>query len=104
MVVSSERYSKKQVLRKNGGDDETRTRDLCRDGGPLIGFTTTYKTAGTANGRIRRSKSSKAPHSVGRIVGWKFLGKNRPGRYLARQSFASLRLCGPQTYLPDRSM
>jgi hypothetical protein len=34
MVVSSERYSKKQVLRKNGGDDETRTRDLCRDGGP----------------------------------------------------------------------
>ena len=89
MVVSSERYSKKQVLRVSG---------------PLIGFTTTYKTAGTANGRISRSKSSKAPHSVGRIVGWKFSGKNRPGRYLARQSFASLRLCGPQTYLPDRSM
>ena len=27
-----------------GGDDGTRTRGLCRDSGPLIGFTTTYKT------------------------------------------------------------
>jgi hypothetical protein len=32
----------------SGGDDGTRTRDLCRDSGPLRGFTTTYKTAGTA--------------------------------------------------------
>jgi hypothetical protein len=39
---------------KNGGDDETRTRDLCRDSGALIGFTTTYKTAGTAKGRLSR--------------------------------------------------
>jgi len=39
-------------FRKNGGDDETRTRDLCRDSGPLKGFTTTYKTAGTAKGRL----------------------------------------------------
>src|SRR6266478_1340228 len=31
MVVSSGRYSKKQVSGKYGGDDETRTRDLCRD-------------------------------------------------------------------------
>jgi len=31
---------------------ETRTRDLCRDSGPLKGFTTTYKTAGTAKGRL----------------------------------------------------
>jgi len=38
----------------NGGDDETRTRDLCRDSGPLKGFTTTYKTAGTAKGRLSR--------------------------------------------------
>jgi len=36
----------------NGGDDETRTRDLRRDSGPLKGFTTTYKTAGTAKGRL----------------------------------------------------
>ena len=43
-----------QVLEKNGGDDETRTRDLCRDSGPVIGFTTTYKTAGTAKGRVSR--------------------------------------------------
>jgi hypothetical protein len=39
---------------KNGGDDETRTRDFCRDSGALIGFTTTYKTAGTAKGRLSR--------------------------------------------------
>jgi hypothetical protein len=38
----------------NGGDDETRTRDLCRDSGPVIGFTTTYKTAGTAKSRVSR--------------------------------------------------
>src|ERR1700757_3780344 len=31
------------------GDDETRTRDLCRDSGPVIGFTT-YKIARTAKG------------------------------------------------------
>jgi hypothetical protein len=37
MVVGSERYSKKQVLRKNGGDDETRTRDLCRDSALFFG-------------------------------------------------------------------
>ena|GEM_PF-3613294 len=43
-----------QMLEKNGGDDETRTRDLCRDSGPVIGFTTTYKTAGTAKGRVSR--------------------------------------------------
>src|SRR5712692_10277038 len=33
---------------KNGRDDEARTRDLCRDSFAWIGFTTTYKTAGTA--------------------------------------------------------
>src|SRR5260370_28262273 len=43
----------------NGGDD-----------GPLKGFTT-YKTAGTAKGRLSRSKSHKTPHSVGWVVGWK---------------------------------
>src|SRR6267143_3642544 len=36
----------------NGGDDETRTRDLRRGSGPLKGFTTTHKTAGTAKGRL----------------------------------------------------
>ena len=40
----------------NGGDDETRTRDLCRDSGPLIGFTTTYKSAGTAKHRVSRTR------------------------------------------------
>src|SRR5713226_10088537 len=42
---------------KNGGDDGTRTRDLCRDRVAWLGFTTTYKTAGTAKLRgshIRR--------------------------------------------------
>jgi hypothetical protein len=37
---------------RNGGDDETRTLDLCRDSGLLKGFTTTYKTAGTAKGHL----------------------------------------------------
>ena len=37
-----------QVLEKNGGDDGTRTRDLCRDRVAWLGFTTTCKTAGTA--------------------------------------------------------
>jgi hypothetical protein len=42
---------------RNGGDDESRTRDLCRDRVAWLGFTTTYKTAGTAKLRgshIRR--------------------------------------------------
>ena len=56
-------------LKRNGGDDETRTRDLCRDSGPLRGFTTTYKTAGTAKGRLSRSKSYKTLRAVGWIVG-----------------------------------
>ena len=60
---------------KNGGDDETRTRDLCRDSGPSIGFTTTYKTAGTAKGRLSCSKSRKTVRAVGWVVGWNFLGK-----------------------------
>jgi hypothetical protein len=58
-----------QLPEKNGGDDETRTRDLCRDSGPLKGFTTTYKTAGTAKGRLSCSKSHKTPHCVGWVVG-----------------------------------
>ena len=45
-----------QVIEKNGGDDGTRTRGLCRD---------SYKTAGTAKGRLSRSKSSKTLRVVG---------------------------------------
>ena len=41
---------------KDGGDDETRTRDLCRDSGAGIGFTTTYKNAGTAKRRASRTR------------------------------------------------
>jgi hypothetical protein len=44
---------------KNGGDDETQTRDLFRDSAARIDFATTYKTAGTAKRRISRSKSKK---------------------------------------------
>jgi integrase len=47
-------FHRRKCLIRNGGDDETRTRDLCRDSGPLLGFTTTYKTAGTAKGRLSR--------------------------------------------------
>jgi hypothetical protein len=45
-----------QALEKNGGDDETRTRDLCRDSPARIGFTTTYKHAGTAKVRGSRAR------------------------------------------------
>ena len=45
-----------QVFEKNGGDDETRTRDLCRDSAAGNGFTTTYKHAGTAKRRASRTR------------------------------------------------
>jgi hypothetical protein len=45
-----------QVLEKNGGDDGTRTRDLCRDSPARIGVTTTYKPAGTAKVRGSRAR------------------------------------------------
>src|ERR1700722_20906386 len=63
------RRNLRKCFEKNGGDDETRTRDLCRDSGPLIGFTTTYKTAGTAKGRLSRSESYKTLRAVGWVVG-----------------------------------
>ena len=31
------RENPRKCFRKNGGDDETRTRDLCRDGAPSFG-------------------------------------------------------------------
>jgi hypothetical protein len=60
------------VLEKNGWDDETRTRDLCRDSDAGIGFTTTYKDRGDCQST---RKSCKTSHFVGWIVGWEFLGK-----------------------------
>src|ERR1700730_5536227 len=45
------RENQRKCFGMNGGDDETRTRDLCRD---RIGLTTTYKTAGTAKARGSR--------------------------------------------------
>ncbi len=44
------------LIEKAGGDDETRTRDLCRDRVPLLGFTTTYKYAGTAKILVSRTR------------------------------------------------
>jgi hypothetical protein len=43
-------------LEEYGGDDETRTRDLCRDSLAGIGFTTTYKNAGTAKIPVSRTR------------------------------------------------
>ena len=37
--------SEAEPFRKNGGHDETRARDLCRDTAARNGFTTTYETA-----------------------------------------------------------
>jgi len=44
------------VIERNGGDDGTRTRGLCRDSLAGIGFTTTYKNAGTAKIPVRRTR------------------------------------------------
>jgi hypothetical protein len=44
------------ALFQNGGDDETRTRGLCRNSLTGIGFTTTYKNAGTAKILVRRTR------------------------------------------------
>ncbi len=35
-------------FRMYGGDDGARTRDLCRDSLPVLGFSTTYKPVGNA--------------------------------------------------------
>ena len=43
-----------------GGDDGTRTRDLCRDSLAGIGFTTTYNNAGTAKLPVSRTR----PHEL----------------------------------------
>jgi hypothetical protein len=43
-------------LKRIGGDDETRTRDLCRDSAAWIGFTTTYNNAGTAKLPVSRTR------------------------------------------------
>jgi len=54
-----------QVFEKNGGDDGTRTRGLCRDS-----FTTTYKTRGDFQ---TQRKSYKTTRMVGWVVGWKIV-------------------------------
>jgi hypothetical protein len=66
-----------QVFEKNGGDDGTRTRGLCRDSAAGIGFTTTYKTRGDCQ---TQRKSYKTYQIVGWVVGWKFAGKVPGGR------------------------
>jgi len=55
------------MFEKNGGNDETRTRDLYRDSLASLGFTTTYKTRGDCQ---TTRKSYKTSHSVGWVVGW----------------------------------
>ena len=55
------------MFEENGGDDETRTRDLCRDSVAWIGFTTTYNTAGTA--KVPRSRTRPHELWVGLWVG-----------------------------------
>src|SRR5271165_294389 len=52
---------------KIGGDDETRTRDLCRDSVAWLGFTRTYNTAGTA--KLRGSRTRHLMLWVGLWVG-----------------------------------
>jgi len=41
------------VLEKNGGDDGTRTRGLCRDSPALLGFTTTYTNREGRQGSLK---------------------------------------------------
>src|SRR5437667_7639406 len=71
-------------LKSYGGDDETRTRDLCRDSVAWLGFTTTYKTCGDCQ---TTRKSYKTSHSVGWGGGWKKsrLPKQTGGLSFSRQ-------------------
>jgi hypothetical protein len=55
----------RKLFEKNGEDDETRTRDLCRDSAAGIGFAT-YKTHGDCQ---TQRKSDKSAHFVGWVVG-----------------------------------
>jgi hypothetical protein len=42
------RRNRRKSFRKNGGDDETRTRDLCRDSATALGISGTYRRMKTA--------------------------------------------------------
>jgi hypothetical protein len=66
---------RRKYLIRNAGDDETRTRDLCRDSAAGIGFTTTYKTRGDCQ---TPRTSYKTYQTVGWFVGWEFLAKITP--------------------------
>jgi hypothetical protein len=44
------------ALIRSGGDDGTRTRDLCRESAAGIGFTITYNNAGTAKIPVSRTR------------------------------------------------
>ena len=57
-----------QVLERIGGDDETRTRDLCRDRLGVFVFSATYVLNGGCQVAARNQKRTGA---VGRIVGRK---------------------------------
>ena len=48
--------SNAKQLKRNGEERRNRTRDRCRDSFAWIGFTTTYKTAGTAKVRGSRAR------------------------------------------------
>jgi len=50
-------------LKRNGGDDETRTRDLCRDSAAWIGFFNNIQQRGDC-------QTTRKPHKTTRIVGW----------------------------------
>ena len=76
------RTASASVLQKNGGDDGTRTRGLCRDSPSRIGFTMTYKRAGTA--KIPASRTSHHLLWVGLWVGILPSPLLRKGRFLAQ--------------------
>jgi uncharacterized protein involved in exopolysaccharide biosynthesis len=48
-----------QAIERNGGDDETRTRDLCRDRVQVTCFSATYKLAGTAKVAVKHTRPSE---------------------------------------------
>jgi|GEM_PF-1831076 len=57
------------VIEKNGGDDETRTRDLYRDSAAGIGFTTTYKTR-------EDCQTPRKSYKTYQTVGWFVVGNS----------------------------
>src|SRR6185437_8124236 len=94
LISESLRKIKKCFCLNDGGDDETRTRDLCRDSLAGIGFTTTYKNAGTAKIPVRRTRHHELWLEICLFL--------QPGRSVPFRTWTSVEPCTRLRYAADR--